>query len=77
MPKPISPTIARLHRLQGQLGGVETMMAKHTPTSKVLQQIEAVRGSLKALEKELIADKAQHISDDELKRAIQYVLKIS
>jgi DNA-binding FrmR family transcriptional regulator len=77
MAKTMSPAVARLHRLQGQLEGVEAMMHTQAPISKVLQQIEAVRGSLKALEKELIEDKARHIPDSELKRAIQYVLKIS
>ena len=75
MPKTISPIMARLHRLQGQLEGVETMMTKQASTSKILQQIEAVRGSLKALEKTLLAETVNEISDSELKRSIQYLLK--
>lgn len=75
MSKPISPIIARLHRLQGQLAGVETMMTKQAPTSKLLQQLEAVRGSIKSLEQELISQKTNEISDGELKRSIKYLLK--
>lgn len=75
MAKTISPTVARLHRLQGQLEGVEAMMNKQAPISKVLQQIEAVRGSLKALEKEMLAKKVNSLNDDELKRSLKYLLK--
>jgi DNA-binding FrmR family transcriptional regulator len=75
MAKTMLPAVARLHRLQGQLEGVEAMMNKQTPISKVLQQIEAVRGSLKALEKEILVKKVNSINDDELKRSLKYLLK--
>ena len=75
MPKKMSPTLARLHRLQGQLEGVETMLTKDAQTSKVLQQLEAVRGGIRSLVQELIAEKARESGDEELKQSLRYLLK--
>lgn len=44
--------------------------------STVVQQIEAVRGSLKSLEKKLLYAKMQQTSDAELCKCLEYILKI-
>jgi len=67
------PEISQLHRLQGQLRGVEKMISQNGKTLETLQQLEAVRGNLKALEKRILAG----IKDEELKKAYHYLLKIS
>ncbi|MBI3290742.1 metal-sensing transcriptional repressor [Candidatus Falkowbacteria bacterium] len=76
MPKK-DPNISRLHRLQGQLAGIEKMIENTDKTSGIIQQLEAVRGSLKSLEKNILSKKIKNISDEELKKTINYLLKIS
>jgi len=71
------PEISQLHRLQGQLKGVEKMIAEDNKTSAILQQLEAVRGNLKALEKRILEGKIKNIKDEELKKTYNYLLKIS
>ena len=71
------PEISQLHRLQGQLLGVEKMISQNTKISEIIQQIEAVRGNLKALEKRLLGQDTRNLKDDELKKAINYLLKVS
>lgn len=71
------PEISQLHRLQGQLKGVEKMIAEDKKTSSILQQLEAVRGNLKALEKRILEGKIKNIKDEELKKTYTYLLKIS
>ncbi|MDX9893732.1 MAG: metal-sensing transcriptional repressor [Patescibacteria group bacterium] len=72
-----SPLISQLHRLQGQLRGVEKLMLDQAKTSATLQQLEAVRGNLKSLEKSLLAEKIKKINDPEIKKSCDYLLKIS
>lgn len=67
--------ISQLHRLQGQLNGVENMIMGNKKPSEIVQQIEAVCGSLKSLEKKLLADKINEIKDPELKKALNTALK--
>lgn len=74
---PQQSEISQLHRLQGQLRGVEKMIAKPTKATEILQQIEAVRGSLKALEKRILSQKTKNLKDEELKKALDYLIKIS
>jgi len=71
------PEISQLHRLQGQLLGIEKMISKNSSTSQIIQQLEAVRGNIKSLEKRLIEQKTKNIKDDEVKKIYNYLLKIS
>lgn len=71
------PEISQLHRLEGQLLGVEKMISQEAKPSEVLQQLEAIRGNLKALEKRILSQKMKNINDSELKKAYDYLLKIS
>lgn len=71
------PEISQLHRLQGQLGGVGKMINQNTKVSEILQQLEAVRGNLKALEKQILSQKIKNLKEEELKKACNYLLKIS
>jgi len=71
------PEISQLHRLQGQLRSVEKMIAQNGETLEILQQLEAVRGNLKALEKRILDNIAKNIKDEKLKKAYHYLLKIS
>lgn len=75
MAKKILPTLARLHRLQGQLEGVERMMTRDERIEKILQQLEAVRGSIVGLEHELLKEKIKRGASDELKDALRYLLQ--
>ncbi len=72
-----SSEVSHLNRLCGQLGCIQKMLDDKEPLDKVLQQIEAVRGSLKSFEKKLIEQRIETIEDSELKRSLDYLLKIS
>ena len=69
--------VSQLHRLEGQLHGVEKMILADESLQDVLQQIEAVRGNLKSLEKRLLGAKLQKFKDKELDRCFDYLCKIS
>jgi DNA-binding FrmR family transcriptional regulator len=71
------PELSQLHRLQGQLRGVEKMITQKAKASETLQQIEAVRGNLKALEKRILSQNLKNLKDEELKKTYNYLLKIS
>lgn len=71
------PKISQLHRLQGQLAGIEKMITKKDKISNIIQQLEAVRGNLKSLEKRILAQNIKNIKDEELKKIHNYWLKIS
>ena len=70
------PAISHLHRLIGQLQSIEHLIEQENKICKVLQQIEAVRGSLKSLEKRLIESKTKKIKDSEVKDCFDYLCKI-
>ena len=69
--------IFQLRRLIGQLVGVEKMFAHQAKFLEILQQLEAVRGNLTSLEKRLLEKKVKKFKDQELKKALNYLLKIS
>lgn len=69
------PEISQLHRLYGQLQAVEKMIDNKAKIFDVLQQIEAVRGSLLSLEKKIMARKIESTRDEELKKIYNYLLK--
>lgn len=69
--------ISQLHRLQGQLRGVEKLVEQNAKADRILQQIEAVRGNLKALEKRILSQKIKNLKDVELEKMLNYLLKIS
>lgn len=72
-----SPEVAHLNRLCGQLGCIEKMIKTKEPLDKIFQQIEAIRGSLKSLEKKLLKQKISGVKNQELKRSLDYLLKMS
>ena len=74
---PQKSEISQLHRLQGQLQGVEKMIINSAKPSETIQQIEAVRGALKTLEKRILGEITKNIKEEELKKSINYLLKIS
>jgi DNA-binding FrmR family transcriptional regulator len=69
--------ISNLHRIIGQLQGVERLINSRAKVSAIIQQIEAVRGSLKSLEKSIISNKIKLNRDKETKIALDYLLRIS
>jgi DNA-binding FrmR family transcriptional regulator len=69
------PEISQLHRLQGQLTGIEKMIAAKNKTSSIIQQLEAVRGNIKSLEKKILEQKIKEIKDSELKKSALYLIK--
>ena len=72
------PELSQLHRLQGQLKGVEKMINKDYKISDVIQQLEAVRGNLKSLERKLLTEKIKNFKekDEDFKKAVNFILKI-
>jgi len=71
------PEISQLHRLQGQLLGVEKMINQNAKILQIIQQLEAVRGSLKSLEKEILGKNSKNSKAEELKKLYNYLLKLS
>jgi len=69
--------ISQLHRLQGQLQGVEKMFKTETEPTLILQQLEAVRGSLKSLEKKILKGQTAGVKSKELRQTLNYLLKIN
>jgi len=70
------PEISQLHRLEGQIHGIERMLNQNGTLISILQQIEAVRGSLKSLEKRLISQYNQPL-DKKLKQCLGYLMKLN
>ena len=75
MPEKQSAKISQLHRLQGQLQAVEKMIEDDKKPSEIIQQIEAVSGSLKSLKKKLLKDSLKTIKDSELRKVVDLILK--
>lgn len=50
----------RLHRIEGQIRGVEKMVASGDSTQKVLVQVEAIISSLESVKLELIKGEMKH-----------------
>jgi len=71
-----SKEISQIHRLRGQLAGVEKMMQLNAKPTEIIQQIEAVRGNLKALEKQILTAQCADFKDAEMKKACNYLLKL-
>jgi len=71
-----SPQIAQLHRLRGQLAGVEKMLRLNAKPQAVIQQLEAVRGNLKALEAGILTATCRDFKDAETKKICHYLLKL-
>lgn len=69
--------INQLHRLEGQLHGIERMIGNSAPLEQTLQQIEAVRGNLKSLEKRLLKQQMGEVSDKKLQRCFDYLCKLN
>ena len=70
------PEVSQLHRISGQLVGIEKMINEKSSVCAVLQQIEAVRGNLKSLEKRLIETQMKKIKDKSLQDCVDYLCKI-
>ena len=76
MAKTIPSPLARFRRLQGQLAGAERMLERNASASDVIQQLEAVRGSICGLESELIRLTTSDLTDPEVKKIYNYLLKL-
>lgn len=69
--------ITHFHRICGQLSGIEGMLNAQASDEQIVQQLEAIRGNIRSLEKKIISDKLQQVSDPELKRCFDYLCRIS
>lgn len=75
--EPIDTHAARsqLHRVIGQLGGLERMLDDGRPCDEILVQIQAARGGLNAVSKALVSAEIQAciapMNDDEAARTIR------
>lgn len=55
MPRPGKATLQeRLHRIQGQLSGIEKMIDTNEEMEKVMVQMQAVISSLESLKREMV-----------------------
>ena len=66
----------QLHRLAGQLQAIERMIGSGAPLEQTLQQIEAVRGNLKSLEKRLVKPALGACNNSQLRRCFDYLCKL-
>lgn len=69
--------ISQLHRIAGQIGGIEKLINNQAKSSEVIQQIEAARANLKSLEKTILKQKIKVKSPSEEENLLNYLLKIS
>ncbi len=71
-----SAEISQIHRLRGQLAGVEKMLATKAKPADIIQQIEAVRGNLRGLQKRILGKNCRQLKDADLKKSCEYLLKL-
>jgi DNA-binding FrmR family transcriptional regulator len=57
----------RLHRIEGQVRGVERMIEEDRYCIDVLTQIQAIRAALKRVEDEILADHVSHCVEHAIK----------
>lgn len=67
--------INQLHRLAGQIQGIENMMKNGEKTTKILQQLEAACGSLKSLEKKLLRQELKDLKNQEIQHCFDYLCR--
>jgi DNA-binding FrmR family transcriptional regulator len=72
-----SHEVSQLHRIYGQIQGIENMLENGVAENKIIQQIEAAKGSLKTLEKKILSRKIKEFHDEETKKTLNYLIKIS
>lgn len=54
-----SSMIDRLHRIEGQIRGVEKLLQNEEPIEKVIPQIQAVMSSLESVKLELVKEQVR------------------
>ena len=69
--------VNQLHRISGQLVGVERMIDNKQSLCEILQQREAISGNIKSLQKVLLDKHVTTIKDKDFRNACDYLLKIS
>lgn len=72
----MSKTIDHLHRIAGQIDGVEKMLKEKKACNQVLNQILAARASLASLAQELIKKECETASKKELDAIAKELFKI-
>ena len=68
--------ISQLHRLEGQIHGVEKMIVANKKTATIIQQISAIQGSLRTLQHRLLLETLSSSASDELKDCAKYLAKL-
>lgn len=58
-----SQTVDRLHRLEGQLRGIERLVDQNRPLPVILQQLQAVGAAVRSLMVILVEDRLQQRED--------------
>ena len=58
-----SSTIDRLHRLEGQIRGIERLIDQNKPLPLVLQQLQAASSAIRSLMVSLLADRLEKEED--------------
>ena len=72
----MSKTLDRLHRIAGQVAGLERMLKRAKSCPEVLTQILAARASLASLARELIKKECETASKKELDAIAKELFKI-
>lgn len=69
--------VNRLHRLEGQVRGVEKMVDQKKPYSQIIQQLEAMRSAANNIIVSLIEDRleGQNLSQEDLRYLKRFIQK--
>ena len=62
-----APEIVRVHKILGQLHGIEKMLVKQRPLSQVVQQVHAASAGLSSLKLELLKRHLEACLDESAK----------
>ena len=72
-----SKEISQIHRISGQVAGIEKMLRYKVKIENVLQQIEAVKGNLTFLEKRILKKSLKSLNFKEIERLLGYVFRLN
>ena len=71
--------INRIHRVQGQLGALETSLERNTPCTEVVPQLLAVKGAVTALTQEYLEQAleecVEHTDIEQMKSIIKTLVR--
>lgn len=63
--------INRLHRIAGQVGGIEKMLKENSEPSKILVQLDAVKASIDSLKRNYMKELVRYSISTEIEKILQ------